>query len=116
MKKQVLIAISTLLLTGAANAAADCGDAHDIDNCDIVTTYTGMTTFAPSIFTNMTSESSSRHHKEIVAAKQDADAFIASNGQIYGAYLAQAFESLRSANPAAALASDLEIAQAILAY
>ena len=116
MKKQVLIAISTLSLAGVANAYADCGDSREIDRCDIATTYTGLTTLGPTVLTGDASEMTSGNHKIIVAAKQDADAFVASNGQIYGAFLAQAIEQLRSSNPTAAMASDMEIAQAILAY
>jgi conserverd hypothetical protein len=116
MKKQLLITMSAMFMAGAAQAYADCGDYHQIDNCDVISTYTGATTLSPLIVTNGTSEATSRHHKVIVEAKQDADAFIASEGQIYGAFLAQAIEQLRSSNPSAAMASDMELAQAILSY
>jgi uncharacterized protein (TIGR02448 family) len=57
-------------------------------------------------------------HKLIIAAQDDAAAFIASDGAIRGAQLESALLSLRQAQltcaPAKLHASDLELAQAIL--
>ena len=51
----------------------------------------------------------------IVAAKEDASAFVATGGELRGADLERAFQVVREFNPHSQ-ASDLEIAQAILAY
>lgn len=52
--------------------------------------------------------------KQVLAAQDDAQVFIASNGEIRSAALNQALQSLREANPAVAQVSDLELAAAIL--
>lgn len=51
--------------------------------------------------------------KLIIAAQDDAAAFVASDGQLRGARLEAALASLREAQPKL-VASDLELAQAIL--
>ncbi|KAB7768168.1 DUF2388 domain-containing protein [Xanthomonas maliensis] len=61
------------------------------------------------------SASSSGHDKVVAAARDDAAGFVASAGAIRGARLEAAFVQLRSRSEAARLASDLELAQAILA-
>ncbi|EJK99403.1 MULTISPECIES: DUF2388 domain-containing protein [Pseudomonas] len=52
-------------------------------------------------------------HKMIVAARDDAAAFIASDGQLRGAQLESALDYLRRTQPKLHV-SDLELAQAIL--
>jgi uncharacterized protein (TIGR02448 family) len=52
--------------------------------------------------------------KQVLAAQDDAQVFIASNGEIRSAALNQALQSLREANPAVAQVSDLELAAGIL--
>lgn len=56
----------------------------------------------------------SRHHKLIVAAQDDASSFVASDGQIRGPYLEAALQKVRSDNPGLK-ASDMDLANAILA-
>ncbi|MFB4391097.1 MULTISPECIES: DUF2388 domain-containing protein [unclassified Pseudomonas] len=51
--------------------------------------------------------------KVVLRARSDAAAFVASKGQIRGARLEAALESLRQANPALSV-GDLELAEAIL--
>jgi len=54
-----------------------------------------------------------RHHKLIVAAQDDADSYVASNGSIKGPYLEAAMQQVRSENPGLK-ASDMDLANAIL--
>ena len=54
-----------------------------------------------------------RDMKVVMAARDDAASFVASNGDIRGAQLEAAFKHIRSAQPQLA-ASDLQLAQAIL--
>ncbi|WP_437879597.1 DUF2388 domain-containing protein [Pseudomonas sp. LRF_L74] len=54
-----------------------------------------------------------KDHKLIVAAQDDAGAFVASDGKVRGAYLEAALDRVRSDNPGLQ-ASDAELAQAIL--
>ena len=52
-------------------------------------------------------------HKRLLAVEDDAATFVASDGQMRGARLQAVLNRLRQANPEL-LASDLELAQAIL--
>jgi uncharacterized protein (TIGR02448 family) len=51
--------------------------------------------------------------KQLLAARDDASAFVASGGQIRGAHLEAALQRVRSAHPQLQ-ASDAELAQALL--
>ncbi len=62
------------------------------------------------------SGSSSGDDKVILAARDDAAAFVASNGQIRGAHLQAALVHLREQEPTARQADDLELARTLLAY
>jgi uncharacterized protein (TIGR02448 family) len=53
--------------------------------------------------------------KQILAARDDASAFVASGGQIRGAHLEAALQRLRSQHPQLR-ASDEELAQALLTH
>ena len=53
--------------------------------------------------------------KLMVAAREDAGAFVASGGALRGAYLEAALRHLREARPELAMRSDLELAGALLA-
>ncbi len=59
--------------------------------------------------------SSNRNNKIVLQARDDAAGFVASAGRIRGAQLEAALRVLRERNPQARQASDLELAQAILA-
>ncbi len=59
--------------------------------------------------------SSNRNNKVVLQARDDAAGFVASAGRIRGAQLEAALRVLRERNPQARQASDLELAQAILA-
>lgn len=55
-----------------------------------------------------------RHDRKlIVAAQDDADSFVASNGAIHGPFLEAAMQQVRTDNPGLK-ASDMELANAIL--
>lgn len=56
----------------------------------------------------------SRDHKMIVAAQDDAGSFVASDGGIRGPYLEAAMKKVRADNPGLQ-ATDMELANAILA-
>ncbi|NBA97217.1 DUF2388 domain-containing protein [Pseudomonas sp. R5(2019)] len=56
----------------------------------------------------------SRDHKMVVAAQDDAGSFVASEGQIRGPYLEAAMRKVRAENPDLK-ASDMDLANAILA-
>ncbi|HAG18852.1 MAG TPA: hypothetical protein DCK80_07245 [Pseudomonas sp.] len=66
---------------------------------------------------NFTSDVTSRisDMKVVVEAREDAASFVASAGEIRGAHLEAAIDTLRSEFPAARNASDLQLAEAILA-
>ena len=57
----------------------------------------------------------SRDHKLVLAAQDDASSFVASNGEIRGQHLEAAMQQLRSANPQLQDADDMALASAILA-
>jgi len=56
----------------------------------------------------------SRDHKLVIAAQDDAGSFVASEGAIRGPYLEAAMRQVRAENPGMQ-ASDMELANAILA-
>ncbi|MCB4796627.1 DUF2388 domain-containing protein [Pseudomonas sp. NP21570] len=66
---------------------------------------------------NFTSDVTSRisDMKVVVEAREDAASFVASAGEIRGAHLEAAIGTLRNELPAARNASDLQLAEAILA-
>ncbi|MER2296702.1 DUF2388 domain-containing protein [Pseudomonas promysalinigenes] len=64
--------------------------------------------------TTASSYITSRDHKLVLAAQDDAGSFVASNGEIRGPFLEQALQQVRAQNPALQ-ASDMELANAILA-
>ena len=64
--------------------------------------------------TTGTSYLTSRDHKLVVAAQDDAGSFVASDGAIRGPYLEAAMQKVRADNPSLQ-ATDMELANAILA-
>ena len=56
----------------------------------------------------------SKDHKLVLAAQEDAGSFVASEGAIRGPFLESALRQVRAENPGM-LASDMELANAILA-
>jgi len=66
---------------------------------------------------NFTSDTTTsiRDMKAVVQARDDAASFVASGGEIRGAQLEAALQTLRQQLPEAQSASDLQLAEAILA-
>ncbi|HWD34235.1 DUF2388 domain-containing protein [Pseudomonas sp. GZD-222] len=64
--------------------------------------------------TTASSYLTSKDHKLVVAAQDDAGSFVASEGAIRGPYLESAIQKVRADNPGLEV-SDMELAQAILA-
>ena len=75
----------------------------------------GSSAGASSAGSSASSDSSSGDDKIVVQAREDAASFVASNGRIRGAQLEAALRHLREKDEAARKASDMQLAQAILA-
>ncbi|KAB0485871.1 conserverd hypothetical protein [Pseudomonas reinekei] len=89
--------------------AATCsGSAYAFDAFNLSTQGTVASGYATSLVTSAPFD-----HKLLLAARDDAAAFIASDGQLRGAQLESALSYLRRTQPKLH-ASDLELAQAIL--
>lgn len=72
--------------------------------------------FARSLdFTSDTTTTTRDKFKLVQAAKNDAAAYVASNGEIQGPYLTKALAFIRSEFPQANSLDDIELAKAILA-
>lgn len=70
---------------------------------------------ASSAGTSASSGSTSGDDKMVLQARDDAASFVASEGRIRGAYLEAALRHLRERDVGARRASDMQLAQAILA-
>ena len=99
---------SHLLISTVFFAAIHCGSAHAFDAFNLSTQGAVASGYATSIVTSAPFD-----HKLLLAAQDDAAAFIASDGQLRGAQLESALNYLRRTQPKLH-ASDLELAQAIL--
>ncbi len=77
--------------------------------------FAGSSAGASSAGSSASSDSSSGDDKIVVQAREDAASFVASNGRIRGAQLEAALRHLREQDEAARNASDMQLAQAILA-
>ncbi len=77
--------------------------------------FAGTSAGASSAGSSGSSGSTSGDDKVVLQAREDAAGFVASDGRIRGARLEAALRHLRASNAAARDATDLEIAQAILA-
>ncbi len=77
--------------------------------------FAGTTGGASSAGSSASSGSTSGDDKLVLGARDDAAMFVASDGAIRGARLEAALRHLREQDPAARAASDLQLAQAILA-
>ena len=77
--------------------------------------FAGSSAGASSAGSSASSDSSSGDDKIVVQAREDAASFVASNGRIRGAQLEAALRHLRETDEAARRASDMQLAQAILA-
>ena len=77
--------------------------------------FAGTSAGASSAGSSASSDSSSGDDKVVLQARDDAASFVASEGRIRGARLEAALRLLRERHAAAREASDLQLAQAILA-
>lgn len=81
----------------------------------MASSFAGTSAGASSAGTSGASGSTSGDDKVVLQARDDAAGFVASDGRIRGAQLEAALRLLRERDPAARKASDLQLAQAILA-
>ena len=77
--------------------------------------FGGTTGGASSAGSSASSDSSSGDDKVVLQARDDAASFVASEGRIRGAQLEAALRLLRERNAELRRASDMQLAQAILA-
>lgn len=77
--------------------------------------FAGTSAGASSAGSSGTSGSTSGDDKVVLQARDDAASFVASDGRIRGAQLEAALRLLRERDAAAREASDMQLAQAILA-
>lgn len=86
--------------------------------CAIAPAFAGQTTAgisASTVGTSASSKTITPDDKVVLQAKDDAASFVASDGRIRGVQLEAALRHLRERNTAAQRASDMQLAQAILA-
>ena len=81
----------------------------------LASSFAGTSAGSASGASSASSGSSSGDDKVLLAARDDAAAFVASDGQIRGARLQAALLQLRDADSAARTASDMALAKALLA-
>ncbi len=98
MRRPLAIASLTLLTLASASAMADTFWRNVISS--------GATTASTYL--------TSRDHKLVAAAQDDAGSFVASDGVIRGPFLEAAMRQARAENPSLK-ATDMELANAILA-
>lgn len=87
--------------------------------CSVTPAFAGSSTAGTSASAVGTSASSKTtspdNNKVVLQARDDAASFVASDGRIRGAHLEAALLHLRERDSGAQRASDMELAQAILA-
>ncbi|TVT86482.1 DUF2388 domain-containing protein [Pseudomonas sp. H3(2019)] len=105
MRFKLAAATLALLSLSAGSAMAHDRD-HDHDGILQEVISSGATTASTYL--------TSRDHKLVVAAQDDASSFVASDGNIRGPYLESAMQKVRADNPGLK-ATDMELANAILA-
>ncbi|MGH8025470.1 MAG: DUF2388 domain-containing protein [Pseudoxanthomonas sp.] len=81
----------------------------------LASSFAGSSAGASSAGSSASSGSTSGDDKVVRQARDDAASFVASEGRIRGARLEAALRQLRERDPAARNASDMQLAQAILA-
>jgi uncharacterized protein (TIGR02448 family) len=81
----------------------------------MASSFAGTSAGASSAGSSASSDSTSGDDKMVLQARDDAASFVASEGRIRGAQLEAALRQLRERNSDARRASDMQLAQAILA-
>ena len=87
-------------------------------SCSIIPAFAAQTTAgtsASAVGTSASSKTTSPNDKVVSQARDDAASFVASDGRIRGAQLESALRHLRERYAIAQRASDMQLAQAILA-
>lgn len=87
-------------------------------SCAITPAFAAQTTAgtsASAVGTSASSKTTSPDDKVVLQARDDAASFVASDGRIRGAQLESALRHLRERYAVAQRASDMQLAQAILA-
>lgn len=107
MKKMVLILLSTIVATPAF--ASLCGEEM---GCHVISAPTTLT-FFPVISTSEMFGVDTGYLKLVMAAREDAAYFVASNGEVRTSKMEEVLRVIRLSNPQVQ-ASDFEIAQSIL--
>jgi uncharacterized protein (TIGR02448 family) len=92
-----------------------CALAASIATPAMASSFAGSSAGASSAGSSASSGSSSDDDKVVLQARDDAAGFVASDGRIRGAMLEAALRRLREHSEAARRASDMQLAQAILA-
>jgi uncharacterized protein (TIGR02448 family) len=92
-----------------------CALAASIATPAMASSFAGTSAGASSAGSSASSGSSSDDDKVVLQARDDAAGFVASDGRIRGAMLEAALRRLRERSEAARQASDMQLAQAILA-
>ncbi|WP_347900705.1 DUF2388 domain-containing protein [Pseudomonas purpurea] len=111
----------TLMLFGLSfSLPASAGDGGvQVSTFGGIVSTTLAVTLYPITFTDESSgntrESINSHDQKIVCARNDAAAFVASNGNIRGVHLEAAFDVLRPSGEVDTV-NDMRLAQAILVY
>lgn len=77
--------------------------------------FAGSSAGASSAGSSASSGSTSGDDKVVLEAREDAASFVASEGRIRGAHLEAALRHLRESRKEARVASDMQLARAILA-
>jgi len=77
--------------------------------------FAGTSASSASDGTSASSKTTSPDDKLVLQARDDAASFVASDGRIRGAQLEAALRHLRERNAVAKTATDMQLAQAILA-
>ncbi len=81
----------------------------------IAGSFAGTSAGTSAAGSSASSHSTSGNDKVVLQARDDAASFVASEGRIRGAQLEAALRHLRERNAGAQRASDMQLAQAILA-
>ena len=114
-----LIVVLVLGFPCSFPAIAGDGRAVEVSAFGAIVSSSLAVTLCPVTLTEDSQESSrnssNRGDRKLLAARQDAAAFVASDGVIRGANLEAAFEVLRTQN-AMGRVSDIELAEAVLVY
>ncbi|MGH8435546.1 MAG: DUF2388 domain-containing protein [Pseudomonas sp.] len=103
MRTKLALPLAALLALPTGSALADSDFWRDVISSGATTASTYLT-FRKK-----------HDDKLILAAREDASSFVASNGTIRGPYLEAALQQLRSEQPGLSASSDMDLASAILA-